>query len=92
MFLTVPWGILILSKIARGMFCIIKSNYTTSCNSFLINREKLGDYLKWTDFSRSDAIRISRRGRLIMLQRRSTRWVQKYRKCVRNEEDFVTSF
>ena len=51
MFLTVPWGILILSKIARGMFCIIKSNYITSCNSFLINREKLGDYLKWTDFS-----------------------------------------
>ena len=50
MFLTVPRGILILSKIARGMFCIIKSNYITSCNSFLINREKLGDYLKWTDF------------------------------------------
>ena len=53
MFLTVPWGILILSKIARGMFCIIKSNYITSCNSFLINREKLGDYLKWTDFNSS---------------------------------------
>ena len=51
MFLTVSWGILILGKIARGMFCIMKSNYIISCNSFLINREKLGDYLKWTDFS-----------------------------------------
>ena len=56
MFLTVPWGILILSKIARGMFCIIKSNYITSCNSFLINREKLGDYLKWTDFKQNTSV------------------------------------
>ena len=50
-FLTVPWGILILGEIARGMFCIIKSNYIISCNSFWINREKLGDYIKWTDYS-----------------------------------------
>ena len=50
MFLTLPWGILILGKIARGMFCIIKSNYIISCNCFLINREKLGDFLQWTDY------------------------------------------
>ena len=50
MLLTVPWGILILGEIARGMFCIIKSNYIISCNSFWINREKLGDNLKWTDY------------------------------------------
>ena len=50
MFLTVRCGILILGKIARGMLCIIKSNYLISCNSFLINREKIGDYLKWTDY------------------------------------------
>ena len=51
MFMTVSWGILTLVKIARGMFCIIKSDYVVSCNSFSINREKLGDYLKWTDYS-----------------------------------------
>ena len=50
MFLIVPWEILILGKIARGMFYIIKSNYIISCNGFSINREKIGDYLKWTDF------------------------------------------
>ena len=44
-------GILILGKIAQGMFCIIKSNYIVSCNSFLIYREKLGDFLKWRDYS-----------------------------------------
>ena len=36
------------------MFCIIKSNYIISCNSFWINREKLGDYLKWTDYNVSE--------------------------------------
>ena len=51
MFWNVPWGILILGKIARGMFSILKSNYIISCNNFLINREKLGDYLKWTDYT-----------------------------------------
>ena len=40
-----------LGKIARCMFCIIKSYFIVSCNSFSINREKLGDYLKWTDYS-----------------------------------------
>ena len=50
MSVTVSWGILTLGKIARGMFCIIKSDYVVSCNSFSINREKLGDYLKWTDY------------------------------------------
>ena len=49
MLLTVPCGILILGKIARGMFCIIKSNCIVSCNSFLIIRQKLGDYLNWID-------------------------------------------
>ena len=52
MFLTVSWGILTLGKIARAMFCIIKSDYVVSCYSFSINREKLGDYLKWTDYSK----------------------------------------
>ena len=51
MFLTVPWGIFIFGKIARCMFCIFKSNYIVSYNSIQINREKLGDYLKWTDYS-----------------------------------------
>ena len=60
MFLTVPWGILILGKIARGMFCIIKSNYIISCNNFVINREKLGDYLKWTDYSPNTIAKYSR--------------------------------
>ena len=50
MFLTVPWGIFIFGKIARCMFCIFKSNYIVSYNSFKINREKLGDYLKLTDY------------------------------------------
>ena len=27
------------------------SNHIVSCNSFPINREKLGDYLKWTDYT-----------------------------------------
>ena len=48
MFLTVSWEILTLGKIARGMFCKIKS---VSCNSFSISREKLSDYLKWTDYT-----------------------------------------
>ena len=51
MFLTVPWGIFIFGKIAQCVFCIFKSNYIVSYNSFSINREKLGDYLKWTDYS-----------------------------------------
>ena len=51
MFLDVPWDIPILGKIARRIFCIIKSNYVVSCNSFSINREKLGDFLKWTDYT-----------------------------------------
>ena len=51
MSLTVSWGILTLGKIARGMFSIIKSGYVVSCNSSSINREKLNDYLKWTDLS-----------------------------------------
>ena len=59
MFLTVPWGILILGKIARCMFCIIKSNYIISCNSFWINREKLGDYLKRTDYRLENACGLS---------------------------------
>ena len=50
MFMTVPWGIFIFGKIARCMFCILKSNYIVSYNSFKINREKLGDYLKLTDY------------------------------------------
>ena len=49
MFFTVPLAILILGKIVRCMFCIIKSNYIVSYNGIQINREKLGDYLKWTD-------------------------------------------
>ena len=48
MFLAVPLMILILDKFSRCMFCIIKSNFIVSCDSFIINREKLGDYLKWT--------------------------------------------
>ena len=40
-----------LGKIARCMFCTIKSYFLVSCNSFSINCEKLGDYLKWTDYS-----------------------------------------
>ena len=51
MSLTASWGILTLGKIARGMFYIVKSDYVVSCNSFSINREKLGDYLKWTDYN-----------------------------------------
>ena len=51
MFSTVSWEILTLGKIARGMFCKIKSDYVVSCNSFSINREKLGDHIKWTDYS-----------------------------------------
>ena len=51
MCLTVPWEILISGKIARCMFCIIKSNYTVSCNNFSTNRDKLGDFLKWTDYN-----------------------------------------
>ena len=51
MFLTVPWEILKLGKNASCMFCIIKSYFIVSCNSLSINREKLGDYLKWTDYS-----------------------------------------
>ena len=47
MFLTVSLGILILGEIARGMFCIIKSDYVVICNSFSINLKKLGDYLKY---------------------------------------------
>ena len=34
MFLTVPWRIFIFVKIARHMFCIFKSNYIVSYNSF----------------------------------------------------------
>ena len=30
---------------------MIKSNLIVRCNSFSINREKLGEYLKWTDCS-----------------------------------------
>ena len=48
---TLSWDILLLGKTARCMFFIIKSNFFVSCNSFSINREKLGDYLKWTDYS-----------------------------------------
>ena len=33
MFSSLSLGILILGKIARGMFCIIKSNYIVSCNT-----------------------------------------------------------
>ena len=54
MFSTLSWEILIWGKIALcSMFCIIKSNYIVSCrpSSFSINLEKLGDYLKWTDYS-----------------------------------------
>ena len=45
-----------MGKIARCMFCMIKLNYIVNCNSFKINREKLGDYLKWTDYRNYDFI------------------------------------
>ena len=52
MSLTFPWEILILGKSAWCMFFIIKSNDIVSCKSFSLNRENLGDYLKWTDYTR----------------------------------------
>ena len=54
MFLTVPWEILILGKLARCMFCIIMTNYIVNYNCFSINREKLGNYSKWTDYTCSE--------------------------------------
>ena len=51
MFSTLSWEIFILGKIARCMFCIIKSNFIVSCNTFSKNREKLGDYLTGTDYA-----------------------------------------
>ena len=58
MFLTVPWGIFIFGKIARCMFFIFKSNFIVSYNSFLKNREKLGDYLKWTDYTTKLLVKV----------------------------------
>ena len=52
MFSTLSWEKLILGKIARCMFCVIKPNYIVNIDLYRsINREKLGDYLKWTDYS-----------------------------------------
>ena len=70
LFLTVPCGILILDKIARGMFCIIKSTYIVSCNGFWMNRQKHGDYLKWTDYAKFQlySYKSSRISRVVALR------------------------
>ena len=58
MFLTVPWGMFIFSKIARCRFLYSSQTLSLAIKVFLISREKLGDYLKWTDYSTTSHLDI----------------------------------